>query len=370
MSDSRRRYLAVRTKLCQLLPELWAEDESWMNNLSLMVSGIVKAKDLTQHAIAAEMPLCAQDTSLAQRQRRWLMEQGVELGRCYAPIIEPFLQAMNQVTMPLILDTTGAGANSHLLTLSVGYQQRALPVAWRAGRGKRGHSDGATQIELLTAFQGQLPDQADVILLGDGEFGHVQMIQWAEEQKYDYALRIAKDTYCLCEGAWRRLDSFTVQPDQALWLPAVFLTQASPYGPVNILLTWDETNDRLLALVTNLDLPEETLYWYSRRFWTEPLYGDIKGHGFDLQTSRLRHPERIAQLMLAVALAYLWLFALGVIAVFTGNHKLVDRTDRRDRSLFTIGRQWLNRRLKLDQDILVSFWPYPFLAPLPPAGVG
>ena len=83
-----------------------------------------------------------------------------------------------------------------------------------------------------------------------------------------------------------------------------------------------------------------------------------------------RHPERVCRLMLAVALAYVWLCFLGSIALMTGLNKLVDRTDRRDRSLFTIGRLWLNRLLKFDKSILVGFFPYPFLSGIPPAGVG
>ncbi len=119
-----------------------------------------------------------------------------------------------------------------------------------------------------------------------------------------------------------------------------------------------------------MPLFEEARYWYRKRFWIEPVFGDIKGHGFDLQTSHLRHPERVSRLTLAVALAYLWLLSLGVTAVITKLAKLVDRTDRRDRSLFTIGRQTLNRLLKLDQPIVVSFFPYPLLRLLPQAGVG
>ncbi len=45
MSDSRRRYEAVKSKLQQLLPEQWAAGEQRMINLSLMVSAIPKAKD-------------------------------------------------------------------------------------------------------------------------------------------------------------------------------------------------------------------------------------------------------------------------------------------------------------------------------------
>ena len=115
MSDSRRRYYAVKSKLRQLLPELWTECESRMINLSLLVSAIVKAKDLTQHSLAAEMPCPAQDTSLAQRQRRWVKNEQVDERANYQPIIQPFLQALSARTVPLILDTTAAGVNCHLL---------------------------------------------------------------------------------------------------------------------------------------------------------------------------------------------------------------------------------------------------------------
>lgn len=370
MSDSRRRYDAVKAKLRQLLPEQWAEGESRMINLSLLVSAIVKAKDLTQHALAAEMPVTAQDTSLAQRQRRWLLNEQVDEHASYEPIIRPFLQALSKRTIPLMLDTTAAGLNCHLLTVAVGYHQRALPVAWRSGLGERGHTAGETQVELLQQVAGYLPTSADVIVLGDGEFGNVTLLRWLQTQNWAYCLRVASDTYIYFEQQWQRIDSFELKPGEVIWLPNVYLTQANPFGPVNLLLLWDEKNQRLLPLVTNLPLPEEAQYWYRHRPWIEPLFGDIKGHGFDFQTCRLRHPERISRLMLAVALAYLWLCFLGVTAILTGQAKLVDRTDRRDRSLFTLGRQWLNRLLKLDKPIIVSFLPYPFLSRLPPSGVG
>ena len=138
MSDSQRRYHAVKAKMSQLLPEQWAACPSRLVNLSLLVSSMVKAKDLTQHALAAEMPLMAQDTSLAQRQRRWLMNEAVTAEAYYEPIIVPVLHSLSQATIPLILDTTAAGANGHLLSVAVGYHHRALPVAWQAGEGKRG----------------------------------------------------------------------------------------------------------------------------------------------------------------------------------------------------------------------------------------
>ena len=86
MSDSRRRYNAIKDKLRQLLPEQWAECETRMINLSLLVSAIPKAKELTQPALAAEMPLKAQETSLVQRQRRWTKNEQIDEREYYQPI--------------------------------------------------------------------------------------------------------------------------------------------------------------------------------------------------------------------------------------------------------------------------------------------
>lgn len=272
MSDSRRRYNAVKKKLRQLLPEQWAECESRMINLSLMVSAIAKAKDLTQPALAAEMPVKAQDTSLGQRQRRWLKNEQLDEQACYQPIIQPFLQALSQATVPLILDTTEAGVNGHLLTVAVGYQRRALPVVWQAGEDSRGHTDGDTQVGLLRYTAGLLPAEADVIVLGDGEFGHVPLVQWlTQPTEWAYCLRVACDTSIWDEGHCCRLDSFDLQPDETIWLENVYLTQYAAFGPLNVWLTWDNKLNRLLPVVTNLELPQEVAHWYAKRPWIETL---------------------------------------------------------------------------------------------------
>lgn len=367
MSDSRRRYDEVRSHLGQVLPELAEEEAAWLENLSLLVSAIVGAKEVTQHALATQMPLAAQDTSLAQRQRRWLMNERIAIGAVYAPLIAPFVAAMSHSSVPLILDTTALGADCHLLTVSLAYQRRAVPLVWQAGEGKRGHTRAARQQALLAQVARLTPATSDRIVLGDGEFSSVALLRWLDEQGWSYALRGAGDTLIEVEGEWHRLDSLGVQAGETLWLEGVRFTQAA-YGPVNVLLRWDAAHERLLAIVSNLPLPEEVSYWYRQRFWTEPFYGDVKGHGFDLQRCRLRHPARLERLFLAVALAYLWLLFLGSLALASGLAKLVDRTDRRDRSLFTLGRHWLLRLLKLDKPFLVRFRPLTNLY-LPQAGV-
>jgi hypothetical protein len=71
--------------------------------------------------------------------------------------------------------------------------------------------------------------------------------------------------------------------------------------------------------------------------WIEEMFGDMKKHGFDLEASRLRHFLRLSRLTLAVCLLHLWLVALAEHVIIHQLTAEVDRTDRRDLSLFRLG---------------------------------
>jgi hypothetical protein len=67
------------------------------------------------------------------------------------------------------------------------------------------------------------------------------------------------------------------------------------------------------------------------------MFGDMKGHGFDLEATRLGHFLRLSRLTLAVSLLYLWLVSTGEYVTHTGLAAEVGRNDRRDLSIFRIG---------------------------------
>ena len=58
-------------------------------------------------------------------------------------------------------------------------------------------------------------------------------------------------------------------------------------------------------LVSNAPLQLELVWSYARRFWCEELFRDQKSGIFQLESSGLRHPERIDRLLLVVAIAVL-----------------------------------------------------------------
>ena len=67
------------------------------------------------------------------------------------------------------------------------------------------------------------------------------------------------------------------------------------------------------------------------------MFGDLKGHGFDLESSHLRHFMRLSRLTLLVVILYMWLITRGSQFIKWEQHRLVDWADRVDLSVFHIG---------------------------------
>ncbi len=101
-----------------------------------------------------------------------------------------------------------------------------------------------------------------------------------------------------------------------------------------------------IYLITNALTGGEAFAWYQKRFRIETLFSDFKGRGFNLNKSHLIHPERVSRLIIAVALAYIWIIYLGEQAKEKGWLKIIHRAGRCDLSLFQLGLRLLKRLLR------------------------
>jgi hypothetical protein len=127
-------------------------------------------------------------------------------------------------------------------------------------------------------------------------------------------------------------------------VPNCFLTAKRAYQ-INLLAHWIVGEKDPWILETNLDYPTTTLKAFSRRMWIEEMYGYLKGNGFDLESIHLRNFLRLSRLTLAVVMLYVWLVAFGSRVIKSGQQSLVDRNNRRDYSIFRIGRNMTERLL-------------------------
>jgi hypothetical protein len=319
-----------------------------VRNFVWLLVGIQQSRSVCLSRIAGKIPGAAKLPSLTRRLSRFLDNPAIQVRDWYEPIARQWVaaQAGSLQQIRLIVDGTKIGFTYQLLIVSLAYRHRAIPIAWTWVRHVKGHSSPQRQLSLLTYVHSLLPKGIAVLLVGDSEFGAVEVLRQLEGWHWDYVLRQKTSTHtCLeQETEWQDFGKRVQKVGQSRWLGKGYLTESHIY-PVNLLIHWQIGEVEPWLLATNLSDRRLTLQAYARRMWIEEMFGDLKRHGFDLEATMLRHARRLSRLTLAVALLYVWCMAVGARTIRAGRRHLVDRKDRRDLSIFQIGFRYLERQL-------------------------
>ena len=244
----------------------------------------------------------------------------------------------------LIVDGTKVGFGHQLLIVALAYRKRAIPIAWTWVKQVRGHSGAGKHLALLAYVRKMVPKGAAVFLVGDREFGPVEILKELDRWHWFYVLRQKADTcvWLNMQNNWKTFGSFVSKPGDSLWLGSGYLT-SKEICPTNLLAHWKIGEEQPWCLATNLPDKRLALRFYALRMWIEEMFGDFKKHGFDLESTMLRHFMRLSRLTLAVALLYVWLISVGGRTIRDGLRHLVDRMDRRDLCIFQIGLRFIDR---------------------------
>jgi hypothetical protein len=352
MSNQRRVYTKVLKTLKQLMP---TQKQGHVVTLAMMIASIVVGKKAQLAPMSTQVPHPTKDKSIEKRMRRWVKHEGVEMQAYFMPFAQELLVGLADSTLVLAMDGSTVGRGCMVLMVGVIYHKRALPLAWVVYTGKKGHAPAETHIAVLEAVLPLIPETADVILLGDGEYDSVEMLDWLDAQSdWNVVARTASDTHVYSDEEWVLLSELGIQPGGLISLPDVLFTRQE-LGPLHVIAWWDSHYEAPLYLVTNLELAEEACHWYKRRYRIETLFSDKKSRGFHIDKSHLADPARLARLLIATSLAYIWMIYLGLSVIQAGCTDLIDRADRIDKSLFRLGLDWLHHLLKWDRPFSVQF---------------
>jgi hypothetical protein len=354
VSDNRRRYRAIRTGLMQLYPKrMTGRMAQRLDVLAMFISGIVGSGHTQGRQVAKKVPTGAKVESRIKQLSRWYQNEANRYELYYLPFIESLLAHLAGLPLVLSIDGSEVGRNCMTMMVSLIYQKRAIPLRWTVLGRPKGHLSAAEHIALLERFQALLPPETQVILLGDGEFDSVALQNYLTQQQWYYVCRTAQDTWVCAEGEWFQLDDCAL-PNLCLGLEEVRFTEQA-YGPVTVVVWWDKAYRQPIFLVSNLELTDEICYWYRRRMRIETFFSDQKSRGFHLHKSHVAEPARLACILIAACLAYVWIVFLGTLAHQQQGIAVIHRTDRCDLSLFQIGLDWLEHCLNESLPIPVSF---------------
>lgn len=357
MSSSTELYNRLNEKLRELVS---VKNGKQVSNWIWVVVGILQSQSCHLSQIANYLPMETKAESRVTKIRRWLMNPHIKVWLFYKKVLEHVLSGWSAVEATLILDGVMVfGDRWQIFRVSLLHGCRAIPIAWTLVEGK-----GLVQVSklkgMLEKVQKFLKKYVKrVTFLADAGFRDCDWAQLCEKLGWNYAIRIACNTYItLPEGTCDRLDHL-VPENQNRYFQNVLLTQEAKLR-TNVSVTWT-TNQKgepeMVAIITDRIACRARLREYAGRMSIEQSFRDDKSGGFDLGHTRLQHAQRIDHLLLAMAIATLWCHELGEFVLKQGEsfRCQIDPSFKRSLSLFQLGLRWLKRCLVTGRHFLPDF---------------
>jgi hypothetical protein len=322
----------------QLHRDLPLEPLTRVVNLAAVAVGILRSKSLQVGQIVTASPLAGSRDRLKKRVQRFLKNASVTVEDYYPPLAKRLLRRLvaGGARVHLTLDRTEWG-DFNILYVCVGWRGRALPLLWRMlGPGA---SSFAEQKELLGVVAWWLPAGARVLRLGDREFGTGVLAQWAVQQDWGVCLRLRAHEYIRRAGTLDFEMLPLVLPGERRFWSHVAFTQKQAVAGLNLAMYWAPTAAEPWYLITTEPTCKLACASYAKRFRIEEMFKDFKnnGRGFGLELTGVRHADRLARLLLALALVYTWLLLWGAYVIACGQQKLVDNVRKPTLSLLQTG---------------------------------
>jgi hypothetical protein len=294
-----------------------------------------------------------------RRFSRWVNNSKIDYERYYLPFAEARLKCLAASPLVFAIDSSTVGRGCMGLMVSVIYQGRALPIAWLVVRGKKGHLPQDRHIQLVEGLKRIVPKEASVYFLGDGEFDGTGLLAKITDYDWHYVCRTAQTASIFVKGQKTHCAKLGngIHAGQSNSYKDILFTNEQ-YGPVNLIVWWGKEYKNPIYLVADLKSKTEVCKFYKKRFRIETFFSDQKSRGFHIQKSHISNPDKLARLLMAVCLAYIWIVYLGNLCMNIGVHKLIHRANRCDLSLFQLGLRYLkhilNEGLKIPVDFCLS----------------
>jgi hypothetical protein len=351
MTDRHRVYTKVKKTLKQMLK---LDHQGQVARLGMMISGIILSRNAQRSVMSSEVPTETKEKSIEMRMRRWVKDD-LDVEAVYMPFARQILEALRHMPLVLVMDGSQAGRGCMVLMVGVLYQKRALPIAWLVYKGKKGHASAERHIQALEKVHPLLPPGSEVVLLGDAEYDTTEMLAWIEKNTvWKYVLRTSPQIYVQTNEESQPIRDYPLEKGHLFYLNDVGFTQTSTLT-LNVIGWWGSEYEEPIFLITNLEQAYEACRYYRRRFRIETFFSDQKSRGFHIHKSHLADPARLSRLLIAACRAYIWMITQGLLVIAENKLSLIDRTDRRDKSLFRLGLDWIKYALKHSLDFQPAF---------------
>jgi len=322
---------------------------SSLERLTLLVIGIIKAEQSSPARIAKALDKLgltqASPESIERRIRRIENDPSLQAASCVHPFARARLQFSRADRLLLIIDPTTQNERVVMLTVSVWYRGRALPLAWAIWPAQQPLTDAGfweRVAALLQIVAELLPYGVPVVWLADRAFGSPAFIDLLAPYGWDYVVRVQNHTRFRDQQGYEfQIAALVGQPNRRTKRSGqVFKKRGWRWA--SVVAFWGQRHRSPLCLVTSLPPRWAVIALYRRRYPIEALFRHYKSYGWQWELGQVTDLDHLERLLVGMALAT-WLALL--VGTQVAAELLAEPTtgQRRTRpwvgkqSLFTLG---------------------------------
>jgi len=237
-----------------------------------------------------------------------------------------------------------AGARLGMLAVRLCYRERAIPLAWICYRPGEAQASFPVLIgRLLAEVAALVPPETCVVLMTDRGLSWPSLLDQCRRLGWSCLCRVQGSTRVeTADGTCGPIRDRAPRPGTR-WRGRGRAFLKAGWRDVAIVAIWRRGDADPWLLVTDLDPTWTRCAQYRHRMDAELSFRDDKSAGFDWDASRVRDPAHMDRLLLVLHLAACFVLAQGLFVLHHGFRSVLERPDRRDLSLFSLGLRWLDR---------------------------
>jgi hypothetical protein len=258
--------------------------------------------------LAALLPIPIKYESRRRHLQRFLLLPRLTSKCIWFPILKKWLKINHKKKRIcyVAIDRT-RWQERNLFVASLIVNKRAIPLHWLL-LDKKGNSNIFEQKRLLKSVLRLLKGYV-VVVIGDREFGNINLADWLSRQGCGYVLRTKSNKYIkIGQQNYQQLLSLGLKPGQSFYYRQVKFTKQLGCEQVNLAFYWSKTTKKKQEnegwyLITNLSSLQDTIKAYKKRMGIEAMFKDCKSGGYNLEKC-LGTDKRLLSLILLIAIAY------------------------------------------------------------------
>lgn len=271
--------------------------------LTEMLRGILMSQSINTARLAARMGGMVQFESHAQRIRRFLAEQvfdWIVIGRLMLRIAG----VAGQKKFVVAVDRTNWDFGKtaiNFLVISVVVCGIGVPVVWTQ-LGKKGNSKTGERLDLLDRFLKIIPASQITVFLADREFIGKSWFKALQKRRIPYAIRVRNNQFVtLAEG--KRVKISALGKDLTNQKPRTWQNVDLDGVPCSLSLKRLPEKDLLAVVSFCLKPSDDPLETYRQRWAIELCFACLKTKGFDIESTHLRHGDRLEKMFAIASMA-------------------------------------------------------------------